>query len=102
MVVVMTELSFLIDLLLNGRLQKSVQEKVKLRISEVEQNMSLPQAVKQYARVQASLEPPMDHIAKSMEAQKALADRQATINAAVNQKPIEVNTGNGSKGPRKF
>jgi hypothetical protein len=101
----MTELSFLIDLLLNGRLQKAVQEKVKARIAEVEQNMSLPQVVRQYNRVQPSLEPP---VAITAEASKALADRKAMIQAAVNAKPMEVDTGSsssglsGTKGPRKF
>lgn len=95
----MTELSFLIDLLLNGRLQPKTKELVKNRIQEVEQNMSLPQAVKQHQRVQASLEPP---VVNTFEVNKAMADRQAVIQAAVNQKPIEVDTGSGTKGPRKF
>lgn len=97
----MTELSFLIDLLLNGRLQKAVQEKVKARIAEVEQNMSLPQAVKQYTRVPASLEPPAS-IAQTPEAAKAMSDRREAVQAMVNAKPIEVSTGSGTKGPRKF
>lgn len=99
----MTELSFLIDLLLNGRLQKSVQEKVKQRISEVEQNMSLPQALKQFNRNASSPTPAeVSVVAHTMETSKALAQRNEAIQAAVNQKPIEVSTGNGTKGPRKF
>jgi hypothetical protein len=97
----MTELSFLIDLLLNGRLQRTVQEKVKARISEVEANMSLPQAVKQFQRVQASLEAPIS-IAQTPEAAKALADRQAAIQGSINQHPDEVKYPGGSKGPRKY
>lgn len=97
----MTELSFLIDLLLNERLQPKAKVKVQNRITEVEQNMSLPQAVKQYAKVQASLEPPIE-VAQNAATSQALAARQAAISAAVNQKPIEISTGNGTKGPRKF
>lgn len=94
----MTELSFLIDLLLNGRLQKSVQQQVKDRIAEVEQNMCLPQAIKQYQRAQA----PVDIVAQNIATSQALQQREQAIQAAVNQKPIEVSTGNGTKGPRKF
>ena len=95
----MTELSFLIDLLLNGRLQKTVQEKVRQRIEYVEQNMSLPQAIKQHQRSNSSV--PIE-AAVTAQATQAVLERQATIQAAVNQKPIEVSTGSGSRGPRKF
>ena len=97
----MTELSFLIDLLLNGRLSTKTKALVQQRIVEVETNMSLPQAVKQYQRAQVSAVP-IETLTHNEVTVKALADRQAAIQAAINQKPQEVSTGNGTKGPRKF
>jgi hypothetical protein len=97
----MTELSFLLDLLLNNRLDRAVKGKITARITQVEQDMSLPQAIKQQQRNQQQVTS-VDNVAQTAATAQALANRQAAIDAAVNQKPMEVATGNGTKGPRKF
>jgi hypothetical protein len=103
----MTELSFLIDLLLNGRLQPKTKELVKNRIQEVESRMvdgtvNPKQLIQGYKRVQESLLPPVEVIATTPEAAQALKDRQSLIQSAINQKHVEVPTGGGTRGPRKF
>ena len=104
----MTELSFLINLLLNHKLQKQTKEAIKVRISEVEQNISIPSAPKteqpkpalvamQALSTQQILEKNPDIIAQTPAAAQALKSREEAIQAAMSGK-IE----KGQTHPRKF
>jgi hypothetical protein len=105
MVDFMTELSFLLDLLLNDKLTKATKDKLTERIKYVEASSNQQQrpVAKSWKAVPASLEPPLslDTIAHTPEVAAAMANRQAVVNAAINQKPMVIEK-NGSTGPRKF
>lgn len=108
----MTELSFLIDLLMNHKLSKATKELIASRIKEVEFSMSsrpsgpsysppvIYNGVPQAASTVALLEkhgplPVVENIAQTPEAAAALANRAATMAGIKKHDP---NTGR----PRKF
>lgn len=114
----MTELSFLIDLLLNHKLSKPTQKAIQMRITEVESNRPAPiprvqpmlhqgQAPSMQAKIEAMendrlLNPPPQAIgspiqATSMTAAQALQDRQKIINQALSGKEEP-----GRSSPRKY
>lgn len=92
----MTEIQFLINLLLEHKLPESVKQKFIARIGEVESQMSKPV-------MNARLITPM---AQAPSTQRILDDMsEGIIPPPQATKRIvggEVNTGNGTKGPRKF
>lgn len=109
----MTELSFLIDLLLNDELPRPIKELVAKRIKEVEETFAakppqpthairstLPQAPSTLANLAKHPEPmavPIEQIAQTPAAAQALASREAAINASIEGK-VNKETGR----PRKF
>lgn len=120
----MTELSFLIDLLLNHRLQKGTKEVIQQRIKDVEAGMAMPMQVPRAVAMPAHLspaiamqspstqalmakhaamgEPPpapvkVEQIAQTPAAQAALASRQQAIAIGLSGKPAK-----GETSPRKF
>ena len=93
----MTELSFLLDLLLNHKLLTNTKKSVVERIQFIEGQMSVQQPIKTKP---VSIATPLEPV--TVQAQQAVAERNIAIQAAVAGKPIEVATGGGSRGPRKF
>ena len=120
----MTELSFLLDLLLNDETPLPIKKILKDRIKEVESNLSgnsakvpfiplvrsplpnptgVPQSASTLAALarQASEEPqestPAEVVAHTAAAAIAMQDRQAAISAQVSGKPEK-----GRTSPRKF
>ena len=118
----MSELSFLLDLLLNEKLSKSVKDKIAARVKEVEGNMNtipvmraqvLPQAkiingavqspstVAALERQAAGLPPAPETVVASPAAVQAIAQRNQAMNEAVN---ATHNSGfpKGRTSPRKW
>ena len=105
----MSELSFLIELLLNHKLQKQTKEAIKVRINEVEQNLSAPTSpartelpkpalvAMQAPSTQQIMEKHPDVIAQTPAAAAALKSREEAIQAAMTGK-IE----KGQTSPRRF
>lgn len=93
----MTELSFLIGLLINHKLPRLIQQIIKARLDEIqiEPSIETPQKTQSFS-VKPILSPiaavqnavPVNEIAQTPAAQAALAHRQALINAALNNKPM--------------
>lgn len=126
----MTELSFLIELLLNHDLPKPTKDLIAERIKEVEQgitssprprevplhfnNVGPQQAastLKAMAKhgdippiVMTEIPPvvPVEQVAQTPMAAAAVNHRNTLINKAVNQNREMVDTGKGTKGPRKW
>jgi hypothetical protein len=90
----MTELTFLLELLLNHKLPLNTKNAIKDRIGEIEQ-----QRVQPMQPMRSIAQEPMvpSAIAVTAEAVKALADRQKLIESAMSEKPEP-----GRSGPRKF
>jgi len=91
----MTELSFLIDLLLNHKLPKTTQQAIKARLDSLQSQPIIPSPPKPAAtfsvRSAPSPEPPpvpFEQIAQNPTTQAALAQRQAMIDAAASRKPM--------------
>ena len=108
----MTELSFLIDLLLNHKLPPATKKHVLERVKEVEANYQAPkqtpprlQPGQQCASTQALLDrmtepltaPPLEAIVASPQAAQAINTRQQAIAAQISGKPEP-----GRTSPRKF
>jgi hypothetical protein len=103
----MTELGFLLELLLDDVCPKELKIKIKDRIKEVEQQLqpikaqaSRPKATDQAPSTQRILdEAPLqvEHIAQTPAAAQALASRQAAIAQAMSNVPEK-----GRTSPRKF
>lgn len=107
----MTELQFLVDLLLNHKLNTSTKKLVAERISFVEEHL------RSGNELRPKLAPRLVNGAVQAASTQALLDRDASV---PNSTPIalaplpalapttqrivggEVNTGKGTKGPRKF
>lgn len=126
----MSELSFLIELLLNHDLPKMTKDLIAQRIKDVEvkiseaqypvaKPVSVPVAVRQQAPstlaamarhgdipaipvVELPPVVPVEQIAQTPEASAGLARRNQLINAAISGQIGEVSTGKNSRGPRKF
>lgn len=91
----MTELSFLIDLLLNHKLPKATREVVKARLNEIQlQAVSMPspvpaqrsfsiQPMSQMPQTAATNPVPVEGIAQTAAAQAALVHRQQMISKAM-------------------
>ena len=82
----MTEISYLIDLLLNHKLPKVTRENIRARIQLLEQNgATQPGAPRPVPVAQAQIPavPSGPPVAVSQAAAQALADREAMISAAV-------------------
>lgn len=102
----MTELGFLLDLLLNEELPLNLKKTVAERIKEVEQGLTRAPAPRVIAQVQTQA-PSTQRILDEMEQQapgilvasqaasQAMASRQDAINKATQIEP-------GRKSPRKF
>lgn len=92
----MTELSFLLELLLNHKLPKLTQTAIKTRIDEIQ---SSPQqlVVRSVPLIQNPMMPPIPAMAQTPEAAKALAERNALINQAISGKDEP-----GRTAPRKL
>ena len=112
----MTELSFLLDLLLNHKLTKPTQTAIKERIKEVEAQFASQPVRPQVQRVPNGQAPSMQAAIEAMEAEKgnvppppnqipaqtaaaagALRRRQEAINIAISGKEEP-----GRTSPRKF
>ncbi len=114
----MTELTFLLELLLNHKLPKPTREAVTARVREVEQGLSAPrmgpaplqslgnvpahlanQAPSTIAAMMKhpDLAPPIPIPAQTPAAQAAMNARQEAINLAISGKPEK-----GRTSPRKF
>ena len=89
----MTELSFLLELLLNHKLPKATQLAIRDRIGSIQLEASLPAPRKPIIQGPE----PVAQIAQSPAAAQALAQRQAAIQAALSDKPEQ-----GRTSPRKF
>ena len=99
----MTELSFLIDLLLNHKLPKATQAAIKERIDNVQNAQpqllsaqSQPRLAPTFSIKPASQEPaavPIEQVAQNPTTQAAIAHRQAMIDAAANRKVMPGTTG---------
>lgn len=114
-----TELSFLIELLLNHKLQKSTKDAVAARIKDVEANyqpqrQTQPAALPANAGQQApstmallakhpdlAAAQPVVNVAQNAITAAALADRQNMINKAASSKPLAARE-EGRTSPRKF
>jgi len=110
-----TELSFLIDLLLNHKLPKSVRDLLSTRIKDVEANLNIaprmqrPQGPAQAASTVALLEKhgplpviemppvPVENIAQTPETASAMISRNQAINDAISGKVEK-----GRTSPRKW
>lgn len=118
----MTELSFLLDILLNHKLQKATKELIMARIKEVEEGLThkpqiyspvpgaiLPGTINGQVASTAALlakhnlpmppAQPVAEIAQTPATQAALAARQAIMEG---NKPSMVSTGKGTLGPKKW
>lgn len=114
----MSELSFLIDLLLNHKLPKKTKDLIKDRITLIEERRShqpavstvnfsgIQQAPSMQAKIEAmeSEQPAaVQHVnAHSPVAAQALMDRQRAINRAVNSGPFGAQPEPGLISPKKF
>lgn len=87
----MTELSFLIDLLLNHKLPKATKDAVAARIKDIEQASPQPRP-----SIQPIAAPQVAQVAQTPAAQAALAQRQALINEAMSGK-LNKDTGRPNK-----
>jgi hypothetical protein len=91
----MTELSFLLELILNHKLPKTTKKAIRDRIGEIQMRAiaeeSAPAPPRTYS-IQPVLTKPQpmmpEKIAQTPEAQQALNNRQAMINAAMSRKPL--------------
>lgn len=129
-----TELTFLVDLLLHHDLPKETKDVVAARIGVVESNlqyhlsiMQKPKEVplhfnntgpRQAASTLALMQKhgdiapvmmpeipaivPVEHVAQTPQAAAGVNHRNNLINKAVNQNRDMVDTGKGTKGPRKW
>lgn len=88
-----TELQFLIDLLLNHKLPKATKDLVAKRIGEVETGLIPPPR-------HIALHPSVRAMGNQVEAQAMQAAPPPPVSARI--VGGEVSTGNGTKGPRKF
>lgn len=105
----MTELTFLIELLLNHDLQKDTKDLIAGRIKEVEAELNSRQPVRATGQAPSTMALMAQHvqptptvqdvqaIGQTAAAQAALAYRQAAINASMNDK-IDKN----ARSPRKW
>lgn len=97
----MTELSFLLELLLEHKLEKKTKDLIRDRIKEIEQAQipialrHTPMPTKLEKKTRHTPMPTIDHVAQTPEAAKALADRQALMLEARNGSP-------GRSAPRKL
>lgn len=102
----MTELSFLIDLLLNEKLSKSVKDKISVRVKEVEETIHVappvraqqslppprvingavqsPSTVAAMERQADGYAPPINVVVASPAAAQAMMNRNAALNEAIN------------------
>lgn len=99
----MTEIQFLIDLILNHKLSKEAKDLCTKRIGDVEANLTrAPQ------RIFTPIQPPNTAQAPSMQAILDKVPDGSIIAAPQGIPPSarmvggEVNTGGGTRGPRKF
>lgn len=90
----MTEIQFLISIMLEHKLPEPVKQKFITRIGEVEALLSrpglVPKTIVQAPSTQRLLE------------QEAIVQHASKASVASRIVGGEVNTGNGTKGPRKF
>jgi hypothetical protein len=96
----MTELSFLLDLLLNHKLQKATKDILVARIGLVEESMKIspqPQAQRTVQPTQPSSAIVPTQIAQTQETAKAISDLQALRHQAMSGVPEP-----GRTGPRKI
>lgn len=112
----MTELQFLIDLLLNHRLTKQTKDLIAKRIGDVEASyakIQKPIAAAQSGARMVNGVMQAASTAAALERDPAIAQAQPIISGPIEPIPAsalainrikggEVNTGNGTKGPRKF
>jgi hypothetical protein len=91
----MTELSFLLDLLLNHKLPKATQLAVKDRIGLLESNHNLPWNFTNRAGATNTIPSSPTTSTPSPAAAQALAQRQQLMESAGTVQP-------GTKSPRKF
>lgn len=99
----MTEIQFLIDLILNGKLSASAKEKCVARIGEVEASLTKmnPKPIPQQPIIQTTTQqaPSMQRIIDEVAMTPTPAPKRIVV-------PTEVitSTGNGTstRGPRKF
>lgn len=92
----MTEIRFLLDLVLNHKLPPGAKKLCLERIVEVEENLT----IKMISPIQRTIEQ-APSTQRLMEAQ---IQTSAPLMPPPSQRIVggEVNTGNGTKGPRKF
>lgn len=101
-----TELSFLLDLLLNEKLSKTVKEKITERVREVEilmvarplPSIQMPQGPMNFHPTAGNMPPPPpgpQNVANGAAVQQALQERQRLLSQGEKPEP-------GKTGPRKF
>jgi len=99
----MSELSFLIDLLVNHKLSKSVKELIVERIKLIDQpamGRPAPRAMPRQDLTHTIPQPapiPVEQIAQTPEAAAAIASRNEALNAALSGKILR-----GQERPRKW
>lgn len=124
----MTELTFLIDLLLNHDLTKPTKDAIAMRIKDVEEQLTthpqtkfgpIPAVVQKQApstlalmakhgdipdipKVEMPPVVPVEQIAQTPATQAALAARNQMINGAISGQIDQINTGKNIRGPKKW
>lgn len=93
----MTEIQFLLDIIMNHKLSADVKAKLLARIGEVEQRLTNAQPIRQQHVASSGPIEPQAIVHNTAAVQAALANRQALMNNAANgvEEP-------GRKSARKF
>lgn len=110
-----TPISFLLDLILDEELPPSAQKRCRKYIRELESNLSKSQSYMPGPATADAFKPIRHGAPQAPSTQKILDAMAAETGAAMVAAPLppkipaiqriiggEVNTGNGTKGPRKF